>query len=212
MGIQQQSDFSAQAINIEALMSMLALVDAEENPPIHLVVVVVFMAFCMEAYVNSILSRTQKDWLEIERDPWRKKIDLLYSSAGATARWGEKPLQFAKQVFDIRDKLAHAKPETSGARDTAMKLGPEDLREPVYPAWYSQITRPWLLQATSKFTELMKTLGSLHGFDEHDHRKQATTRFMRDGKVVEGLGITRHISPDGTEAITKIRMEAPPRK
>ena len=42
---------------------------------------------------------------------WRAKINLLHEIAKRVPQWDDNPLKFAVDVFAIRDRLAHGKPE-----------------------------------------------------------------------------------------------------
>jgi hypothetical protein len=167
--------FTAQGKSVRALLRMYALLE-KDGVDIPLEPVIVFLAFSIESYLNSIGSRQIPFWDEIERLPWRSKINLLHIQAGKEMRWGEEPLQFASEVFRIRDKLAHGKPE--------QVFGPNflDATEPelilvgggLQPDWYLSLTREWVVAAKSRFNVLMPYLGGLFGLHESDHLHTST--------------------------------------
>ena len=132
---------------------------------------VVFMAFSIESYLNNIGSRVVDYWDNIERITWNNKIEILHSIAQRKPEWGREPLQFIKELFTIRDKLAHGKPEKiegdiyptiEDAHTALSKFDPE-------PGWYSKIDREWIIRAKDKYHEAMVYLGNLHGFHESDY-------------------------------------------
>ncbi|KJZ43439.1 hypothetical protein [Pseudomonas fluorescens] len=180
MKFQPAVDFTAQGINIRTLMTMFR--DFEEVPVTveKVVPMVVFMAFSIESYLNSIGSRRVKIWDEIERVPWKSKVDILHRNAGVTAVWGDRHLQFAREIFKLRDNLAHGKPEEV--------LGPMvDCNEQAIailesadfgPAWYSALNKDWVMKAKSDFTNLMQKLAALYELGDSDHLCAAVGRVI----------------------------------
>jgi hypothetical protein len=92
-------------------MAMYGQLERGGSSRIELTPIVVFLAFSIESYLNSIGARKLNIWEELERLSWRKKIAILHKTAGRTLEWGKEPLQFATEVFALRDRLAHGKPE-----------------------------------------------------------------------------------------------------
>jgi len=139
--------------------------------------VVVFMAFSIEAYLNSIGTRVAAFWDIIERITWRQKVEVLHSLAGPRPRWGAEPLQFISELFRLRDRLAHGKPEQVRSRpyssavevDTALRSALEE------PQWYRDLDLAWATSAKEKFRTAMVYLGALHGFHESDHLLSSTS-------------------------------------
>jgi hypothetical protein len=180
-------DISAQAINVRALMTLFAQLERRENLPglermdsAGLVPFVVFMAFAIESYLNSLGFRHVKAWEDLERLPWKAKTALLHEIANKAYDWGVEPLQFAKEVFSIRDRLAHGKPERIYDDKTVAEgswsiVPPEDL----WPDWYKAVTLDWLAGARSKFRQLMIYLGDLFGHHESDHLCAAAVIILR---------------------------------
>jgi len=143
---------------------------------------VVFMAFSVEAYLNSIGSRVVKHWDNIERLGWRDKIEILHSIAGKEADWGEEPLQFIHSLFVVRDKLAHGKPERVisqeyQTKEDALNVAPTHQEQ---PDWYKKLSREWVVTAKDKFRIAMQYLGSLYGFHESDHLSHSTGGILTD--------------------------------
>ena len=168
---QARSRFTAQSVAVSALMSMYDLMEQDEHVRLPLTPVVVFLAFSVESYLNSIGARVMPGWDEMERLPWRSKVNILHSVVRREPDWGKGPLQFAAEVFRLRDKLAHGKPEDV--------LGPRELTEGgptklafgsvMLPEWFRAIDREWVFKAKDRFKELMLYLGSLFDLYELDY-------------------------------------------
>jgi hypothetical protein len=165
------TDFTAQGINVRALMSLYA--ELERDPEkTSLTPFVVFLAFSVESYLNSLGARQLPIWDELERLPWKSKITILHKVAGATPKWGEEPLVFASEVFKLRDKLAHGKPERVFDTLTSMP------GEVPIPTWFAGINRAWVLNAKQRFRSLMVYLASLFGLHESDHLLLSSGRLV----------------------------------
>lgn len=163
-------DFTAQSKSVGALMKMYGLLERAEPVNLPLAPVVVFLAFSIESYLNSLGARSIPFWDEIERLPWKAKVNVLHSSAGREPDWGAEPLQFAIEVFRLRDKLAHGKPERVLGPKMPADAEPTMLTEAVLqPDWYKSITLEWVLGAKERFHLLMVYLGGLFGHDDSDH-------------------------------------------
>jgi len=166
-------------------MNLYTSLEKSNGQRLELTPIVVFLAFSVESYLNSLGARHVVIWDELERLPWKSKVQILYKTAGRTPEWGHEPLQFATEVFKLRDKLAHGKPEKV--------LGPvvRDLREAndllnsgeLQPDWYKDITKEWVLQAKERFRLLMTHLGQLFGRHESDHLLQATGGIITDDEA-----------------------------
>jgi len=182
---QAYSDFTAQGPNVRALMSLYALLENEDEKGIRIELTpfVVFLAFSIESYLNSLGARHLPIWDEIERLRWKDKVTILYKTAGYKPDWGNEPLQFAAEVFKIRDKLAHGKPERvlGPVIDDAnpVEINPLELQ----PEWYRKITKDWVLQAKERFRNLMTHLGNMFGEHESDHLMTATGGVIVDGSI-----------------------------
>lgn len=183
---QPYSNFTAQSRTVSALMSMYAQMEGGGSSRIELTPIVVFLAFSIESYVNSIGARQLSIWDELERLPWRNKIDILHKTAGKSPEWGSDPLQFAIEVFALRDRLAHGKPErVVGPKfrtetEAAQYLSGPDLNSALQPEWYRRITREWVMRAKERFRLLMIHLGGLFGLHEFDHLLSSTGGVLID--------------------------------
>ncbi len=156
----------------------------ERNPEqmVELTPLVVFLAFSIESYLNSIGARKIIIWDELERLPWKQKVSILHRTANRTPDWSREPLQFALEVFKLRDKLAHGKPERVVGPVTRDAAEADRLAKSsnLQPEWYASITREWVLQAKERFRMLMIYLGSLYGLHESDHLLAATGGILID--------------------------------
>ncbi|HEU4951096.1 MAG TPA: hypothetical protein VFT46_04050 [Holophagaceae bacterium] len=165
------SDFTAQSRSVGALMSMYGLLERDDQVRLPLAPVVVFIAFSIESYLNSLGARAIPFWDEIERLSWKSKVNVLHTTAGCDPNWGQEPLQFATEVFRLRDKLAHGKPERVLGPKLSDQAEPEKmvLGDALQPEWYKSINREWVFQAKGRFQALMVYLGGLFGLHESDH-------------------------------------------
>jgi len=116
----------------------------------------------------------------------KNKIAILHKTVGKSPGWGKDPLQFASEVFSLRDKLAHGKPERvvgpkfrTRARATQYIIRPE-LHPDLQPQWYRKITKDWVMEAKDRFTALMIYLGRLFDLHESDHILSSTGGLLVD--------------------------------
>jgi len=182
----QFTNFTAQSRLVSALMLMYANIEnSPENKKIEATPFVVFMAFAVEAYLNSIGVRVLKYWDKIERISWEDKIEILHTMANKDIQWDREPLQFIKSLFIIRDKLAHGKPELVKSKPYKNKKDviTAEYSNPAHeeqPDWYKKLNREWVTSAKDKFRISMQYLGSLHGFHESDYLHHSTGGVMAD--------------------------------
>jgi hypothetical protein len=186
---QPYSDFTAQSRTVAALMSMYGQLEPGGTSRVELTPIVVFVAFSIESYLNSIGARKLDIWEELERLPWRKKIVILHKTAGRAPLWGKDPLQFATEVFALRDRLAHGKPERivgpkfRTEAEAARYLGGPQLNSALQPDWYTGITEDWVMTAKERFRLLMVYMGGLFGFHESDHLLTSTGGWLVDAET-----------------------------
>jgi hypothetical protein len=143
---QPYSDFTAQSRTVSALMSMYAQLERGTSSTTELTPIVVFLAFSVESYLNSIGARNLAIWDESERLSWKNKIAILHKTVGKSPVWGKDPLQFANEVFSLRDKLAHGKservvgPKFRTHAEAAQYINRPELHPDLQPEWYRKIT------------------------------------------------------------------------
>lgn len=175
-------EFTAHGLIIATLRQLLRSFISDESNDQLIEPIVVFTAFSIEAYINHLGAEQIGIWEELEKLPWKKKVVILHKIAHKQANWGEQPLQFAQQVFALRDKLAHGKPElvygpTCDTREEAL----DKMREPwlYIPKWYNDINRQWIIESEVRFDNLIIYLGSLFGRNEFDNKLLAYTGVER---------------------------------
>lgn len=165
-------EFTAQGQAFQALMVMISHLEKRPHSQAELLPVIVFMAFTVEAYLNSLGARHVEFWDQIERIPWRKKVEVLHLHAGQKANWGDKPLQYAAELFSLRDRLAHGKPELVHGPVCISRMEAEaklngDMLD---PPWFKRISGPWLGAARGSFHDLMRHLSELYSLEPADHQ------------------------------------------
>ena len=182
MSYQTYSDFTAQSANIQTLMAMFSDLDAGNDSAVRVVPIVVFMAFSIEAYVNSVGARVIPYWAELERLPWKKKIGILHLAAGKKCDWGKGDLQFADSVFGLRDKLAHGKPErvVGPLFPTYNEAHSHRMHNRLEPVWWSKLNKAWAVKSKEQFRGLMTYIAALHGLHESDHLSISTGGMIHD--------------------------------
>jgi len=177
------TEFTAQSRLVSALMGMYAnLEKTPVNIKTEFTPFAVFMAFSVEAYLNSIGFRVVPFWKSVERNKWKEKIEILHSVSEKNTNWGEDPLQFISELFKIRDKLAHGKPETvkSDPYNTQVEVEKASLSHDEQPDWYKKLDREWVLKAKDKFRIAMQYFSSLHDLHESDHLSHSSGGIMID--------------------------------
>jgi hypothetical protein len=162
---QSYIEFPAHSKNFGAVSSLLLLMDSNVFERMNFPMIVVFEAFSVESYVNHLGFLTVDHWEEVERLPWRSKISILHKIAGVEANWGEDPLQFASQIFKVRDKMAHGKPEVAygSIHATHDEAESELSLENIQPDWYKEIDRKWIKASKGRLQKLMKYLAKISG-------------------------------------------------
>lgn len=150
--------------------------------PVQVLPVVVFMAFTIEAYVNNLGFRHFHDWSEKERKPWKEKLKLLHSRQSKTAEWQSLPLAFAKELFEIRDRLAHGKPErVNGPSFDLMGIAQDHITSSDFdPDWFTSLGPAWYSNAKEQFFILMEYLAELHNLSPTDYLHASTNRAIQE--------------------------------
>jgi hypothetical protein len=176
--------FTAQALAFRALMNMYDVFKSKEtDDPFDYLPLIVFSAFSIEAYINSVGSRKISFWEELERLPWRSKVEILHSNLRKKADWGKDPLQFASQVFGIRDRIAHGKPETISGPicddyQTAISMA---YVQHIKPSIFDKLDRDWILDSAERLYSLLEYIGALYGLHEDDFASFSEAVMQRHG-------------------------------
>jgi hypothetical protein len=69
----------------------------------------IFHAFTFEAYLNHVGSQEIEFWDEIDRIPHSNKLSVLAKRLKFTYDLGRRPFQTMRDLFKLRDGLAHGK-------------------------------------------------------------------------------------------------------
>lgn len=175
------SEVSAQRRNLQALHALIATIGVREPKPQEVLPVVVFMAFTFESYVNNLGYRRQPDWSKKERKPWREKVKLLHELQSTSPNWDSAPLDFASELFELRDRLAHGKPEqVDGPSFDCMGAAQEHITSSDFdPDWFSVLGPYWYKQAKDKFFALLEYMAQLHGLSPTDYLHASTNRAVQ---------------------------------
>jgi hypothetical protein len=87
--------------------------DKTEDSLYPLLASMLFSAFCFEAYLNFLGQEKIKGWKNIERKfSIDKKLETIGQTVGYSIDRSRKPFQTITELFDFRDLVVHAKPET----------------------------------------------------------------------------------------------------
>lgn len=162
---QPHMEFPAHGKNMQSVSKMLWLLESNISDHYPYTSLVVFEAFTIESYLNTLGWESIEFWSELERLPWKKKVDILHVNSGKKANWSQEPLQFATEIFQIRDKLAHGKPEKvkgdfyATYEEAHNTFGTHILE----PKWYKKIDKKWILESRVRFDSLMKYLSDISG-------------------------------------------------
>lgn len=172
------AEISAQRRNIQALHALMSMIGFDEPKPAQVVLVVVFMAFSIEAYVNNLGFRHIADWSDKERKPWRNKINLLHKAKGKFVDWNSEPFVFATNLFNIRDRLAHGKPEhVEGPTFDSMQKAQDHITSSDFdPDWFSALDSEWYRESQEQFFQLLEYLAHLHGLSPTDYLHATISR------------------------------------
>lgn len=180
-----EREFTAQSHVIECLFSMHRDVsERDEVTYSDCIPIAVFSAFAIEAYINGVGARVVDFWDSVERNSWQSKVDILHSIAGQSPDWGADPLSYAKEVFKLRDKLAHGKPAVSrlGPYTTRAEAGDHYHEVNEEPEWVLKLNDRWLARSKKMFVETMDYFRRLHNLPENDHLHIERTQLVeRDG-------------------------------
>jgi hypothetical protein len=159
----------------------MSAIGVHEPKPAQVVPVVVFMAFSVEAYINNLGFRHIPNWSEKERKPWKDKIKLPHKAKEKPASWNSGPLAFASNLFEIRDRLAHGKPErVEGPTFNSMIEAQDHITSSDFdPDWFSALGSQWYKESQEKFFELLEYLALLHGLSPTDYLHATTARAVQ---------------------------------
>lgn len=181
MKYKPQLNFSAQAFSFKAMQCLFSRLNHKDMDEYDYVPIVVFAAFSIEAYINSVGSRKIIFWDQIERLPWKQKVEILHANLGVTANWEEMPLKFAREVFSFRNRLAHGKPETIDGPICNTQGEAKSILMVQYlkPKWCYVLKKDWILESNDQLCDVLNYLGNLYGFDKDDFKRHSR------GQIIE---------------------------
>ncbi len=81
----------------------------EEGRLLQLQASAVFCAFTFEAYLNHVGQAEVGFWNEIERIPYRSKLNVIPGHLQFPADYSRPPFQTVIELFQLRDTLAHGR-------------------------------------------------------------------------------------------------------
>ena len=172
MALYIEHEFTAQGHTVECLLKMYRdLSNFDDIEYSDCIPVIVFTAFSIESYLNAVGFRVADFWSSVERKSWKSKVEILHSLAGKEPNWGVEPLGYAKEIFKLRDKFAHGKPETKslGPFQTHSEASDHYQEINVDPEWILKLNKKWLVNSKSKFLDVMEYFRGLHDLPENDH-------------------------------------------
>jgi len=141
----------------------------EEGSLLQLKACSVFMAFTFEAYLNHVGSEEVKFWEEIERTPFKKKLNIIQSVLPKlNVDKSQNPFQDVLSLFKLRDELAHGKTKTfTSPLDT---ISPSDANGYIFLN-ASQSLLPWgeltIKSVESKYKHLKEAIELINSARSH---------------------------------------------
>ena len=162
---------SAQAINNKVLNSLFNMVDLDIPRPEQIVPIIVFMAFTVESYINNLAYRHLKSWPECERKPCKEKVKLLHKQLQITTDWNIDSLKFLVKLFELRDLVAHGKPnEYKGPEFESYEPAKNyALTNNFESEWFLSLSSEWYRNSRSNFENLMAYLAVIHKLSPTDY-------------------------------------------
>lgn len=69
----------------------------------------VFHAFAFEAYLNHVGAHEIAFWEQIDRLPYKRKLNIIGTQLGLDINLGQEPFQVVGDLFALRNMLAHGR-------------------------------------------------------------------------------------------------------
>lgn len=131
------------------------------------ITVMVFSAFCLEAYLNHIGRMYYSKWYELEKkiSP-RKKLEMILEKLGMSPDFGSRPFQTFQQIFYFRDQIAHGKTEYLH-REGMIKITPEENIPLPHSEWELLVSEPQAKIFMDDADEIIRTIHTQAGFSSH---------------------------------------------
>lgn len=170
------ANFTAHYRLVSALHHLYNSIDASSKSPADLLPIAVFLAFSIESYINHLGSRHIKNWDKLERRSWKKKLDILHEDRGKQPNWDDYPLLFVCEIFELRKRLAHGKPESvNGPEFSSYQEALEFIEnDDIDPKWFENINEVWLRESQKRFIELMEYMAAMYGLSPTNYFHAST--------------------------------------
>ncbi len=119
-----------------------------------------FAAFTLEAYLNHILKLLFQCWEDLEQLRPKEKLNLIAEKMGIEIRYGERPWQTIKDVFKVRNELAHGKPVTlrMTLEDPDVEYTEDQAKEELRTIWEKDCTQANVARARADVERILRTL------------------------------------------------------
>ena len=129
-------------------------------------------AFKFEAFLNDIGTKLLPYWEQIERIPHQNKLAIIAEQVGVSPDFSSRPFQTLKDLFDGRNQLAHAKPQSLSQKGVVETGTREELRRRrPQTEWESLCTIDFAERAYEDTEAIAELLWDAAGFNPHDLRR-----------------------------------------
>lgn len=135
---------------------------------------IIMSAFALEAYINHLCAEELPFWKEIERLSPQKKLNIICSYLNFNLDKSQRPFQSFKQIFRIRNSLAHGRTETTHRNNEIELAGQTDFHKYKKTEWELACTKEGAERFFNDMTEMIEKL--------HTHTGQKLPAFGMFGK------------------------------
>jgi hypothetical protein len=138
-------------------------------------------AFKFEAFLNDIGTKLLPFWEQIERIPHKNKLALIAEQVGVTVDYSCRPFKTLKHLFEARNQLAHAKPQTLSQESIIESGTREEIRrrKPL-TKWELLCTADFAQQAFYDTEAIADLLWGAAGFSPHELRATSSSYEISD--------------------------------
>ncbi|WP_417737362.1 hypothetical protein [Rosistilla oblonga] len=136
-------------------------------------------AFKFEAFLNDIGSRLLPYWDEIDRISHRNKLAVIAKQIDFPVDYSKRPFQTLIALFDARNELAHARPQSLVQTAKEESGTPEELRrrKPL-TKWESLCTLSFAEQAYTDTEQIADKLWVAAGYNINELRSRGMSYSM----------------------------------
>ena len=125
-----------------------------------------FSAFCLEAYLNHLGAEIFPFWGDIERKLGpSEKLQLISHQIGLRPNFGTRPFQSFKEIFQLRNSLAHGKTEHVKEENEQI-LYEEDPKLPT-AKWKTMINLDMAIKFNDDVLAIIDTIHKKSGSKHH---------------------------------------------